>query len=50
MVSFKKIILNDMYEFKTITALAKFCGVSWTQMNRYIANECKHDYKIEFIY
>lgn len=47
---FKKIILNDMYEFKTITALAKFCGVSWTQMNRYIANECKHDYKIEFIY
>lgn len=47
---FKKIILNDTYEFKTIKALAKFCGVSETQMQRYISNECKHNYKIEFIY
>lgn len=47
---FKKIILNDTYEFKTITALAKFLKVSPTQVQRYISNECSHDYKIEFIY
>lgn len=47
---FKKIVLNNTYEFKTITALAKFLNVSPTQVQRYISNECSHDYKIEFIY
>lgn len=47
---FKKIILNGTYEFKTIRALAKFCGVSETQMHRYIDGETESNFKIEFIY
>lgn len=49
---FKKIILNGIYEFKTIRACAKFVGVSETQMHRYIDKECATDkiISIEFIY
>lgn len=47
---FKKIVLDESYEFKTITALAKFLGVSWTQCNRYITGECVFNRKISFIY
>lgn len=47
---FKKIVLNDKYEFKTITALAKFLGKSWTQTSRYLDGECKFDGKLEIIY
>lgn len=47
---FKKIVLNNKYEFKTIKALAKFIGKSETQVRRYIDKECKSDYVFEFIY
>lgn len=47
---FKKIVLNDKYEFKTIEALSKFLGVSWTQASRYLDGECKFDGKLEIIY
>ena len=47
---FKEIVLNDKYSFKTITALAKFLGVSETQVNRYITGECSFDGKIKLIY
>lgn len=48
---FKKIILNDKYEFKTISALASFIGKSESQTHRYINNEIKDNpYKIDFIY
>lgn len=47
---FKKIILDGKYEFSTITALAKFLGVSHTQMQRYISGEAKFSHDIEFIY
>lgn len=47
---FKKIILDDKYEFKTIVSLAKFLGVSETQVGRYIDGECKTNHKFEFIY
>lgn len=47
---FKKIILNDKYEFKTIEALSKFLGVSWTQASRYLDGECNFDGKFEIIY
>lgn len=49
---FKKIILNDKYEFKTIRACAKFLNISETQMHRYIDKECISEkvQKIELIY
>lgn len=47
---FKKIILDDKYEFKTLTALAKFLNISTTQLNRYIDGETKSKYKFKFIY
>ncbi len=47
---FKKIVLNDKYEFKTIGALSKFLGVSWTQASRYLDGETKFDGKLEIIY
>lgn len=47
---FKKIIVDNKYEFKTIRAFAQFCNVSETQAHRYISGECRCDYKIEFIY
>lgn len=47
---FKKIILDDKYEFKTLVSLAKFLNISTTQLNRYIDNECKCEHKFKFIY
>lgn len=47
---FKKIIVDDKYEFKTIVAFAKFINVSETQARRYINKECKCKYKIKVIY
>ena len=47
---FKKIMLDNEYEFKTLTALAKFLNVSTTQLNRYISGESSFNRKIEFIY
>ena len=49
--NFKKIIINDKYEFKTVKAFAKFIGVSDTQARRYLTNEVANNpYKIEIIY
>lgn len=49
---FKKIVLNNEYEFKTIRACAKFLCVSETQMHRYIDKECFSEKvkSIKFIY
>lgn len=47
---FKKIILDSKYEFKTITALAKFLNVSVTQVYRYISKETPSSHTFEFIY
>lgn len=47
---YKKIILNNKYEFKTITALAKFLKKSETQVRRYLDKECAFDGTIEVIY
>lgn len=47
---FKKIILNNQYEFKTLTALAKFLNISLSQLYRYIDKECKNDYIFNFIF
>lgn len=46
---FKKIILDDKYEFKTIAALAKFLGMSETQTRRYIDGACKSNHTFKFI-
>lgn len=46
----KKIILDNKYEFKTIVAFAKFIGKSETQARRYITEEAKYDRKIDIIY
>lgn len=48
---FKKIILDDKYEFKTMRALSKFIGLSETQVRRYINGETKDSpYTFKFIY
>lgn len=47
---FKKIIIDDKFEFKTITAAARFTGVSVTQFYRYLDGSCKWDRTFEFIY
>ena len=47
---FKKIKLNDKYEFKTIKSMALFLGVSESQAHRYISGETKTENKIELIY
>lgn len=47
----RKIILDDKYEFKTIVALAKFLGKSETQISRYISGETNcSDHTFKFIY
>ena len=43
---FSKIIYKDKYEFKTITAFAKFIGVSRTQARRYLDEPGKYNIKI----
>ena len=47
---YKKIILNDSYEFKTINSLAKFLDKSPTQASRYITKETPNDNDFKFIY
>ena len=46
---FKKIILNDKYEFKTIVALAKFLNLSPSGLSYHIERGEKSPYKIEFV-
>ena len=46
---YKDIILDNKYHFKTITALAKFLNVSWTQADRYIKGECKSNHTFKLI-
>lgn len=47
---FKYILLDDMYEFKTVRALAKFINKSETQTRRYIDNEVSNNpYNIKII-
>lgn len=48
---FKKIILDENYEFKTIRSFAKFIGKSETQAHRYIFKKTTNNpYNIELIY
>lgn len=47
---FKKIILDNKYEFKSILALSRFLNVSETQVHRYIDGESKTNHTFEFIY
>lgn len=47
---FKKIILDNKYEFKSILALSRFLNVSETQVCRYIDGESKTNHTFEFIY
>lgn len=47
---FKKIVLDDKYEFKTKVALAKFLNKSVTQINRYITGECNSPHNFRFVY
>lgn len=47
---FKRIVIDDKYEFKTITAAAKFIGVSVTQFYRYLDGACAWDRTFKFIY
>lgn len=47
---FKKIIVDNKYEFKTIRSFAAFCNVSETQAQRYISGETKYKYSIKLIY
>lgn len=48
---FKKIIVDDRYEFKTIRAFASFIGKGETQASRYIHGEVKDNpYKIDIVY
>lgn len=47
---FKKIIVDDKYEFKSIAACAKFLGVSETQIQRYLSGETKTTRKIILVY
>lgn len=47
---YKKIILNNKYEFSTITSLTKFLNVGITTVYRYIDKELQNDYQFTFIY
>lgn len=47
---FKKIILDDKYEFKTIGALARFLDKSTTQVYRYIDGITKTNHSFKFIF
>lgn len=47
---FKKIVLDDKYEFKTIVALAKFLNLSETQVSRQISGEAGTNHIFKFIY
>lgn len=47
---FKKIIVDNKYEFKTVRSFAAFCNVSETQAQRYISGETKYKYSVKLIY
>lgn len=47
---FKKIILDDKFEFKSICSLSKFMDVSETQVARYIHGECQTDHSFKILY
>ncbi len=47
---FKKIVVDDVYEFKTIRSFAKWANVSESQANRYLSKETKYNRKIRIIY
>lgn len=46
---FRKIVLDDTYEFSSIAALSRFLGVSEVQASRYISGESKTDRKIRLV-
>lgn len=47
---FKKIIVDNKYEFKTIKAFANFYKVSESQAQRYISGESMFNHSIKFVY
>lgn len=46
---FDRIIIDGIYQFKTIRAAAKFLQVSESQANRYISGECKSAHTFQLI-
>lgn len=46
MIKFEKVIYQKKYEFKTQRALAKFLGISPTQVRRYLEHPEKHELEI----
>lgn len=46
---FKKIILDNKYEFKSIEACARFLNISATQCSRYIDGECKTEHTFNLV-
>ena len=46
---FKKIVLDDKYEFSSIAATARFLNVSDTQITRYLSGECKTDHNFKIV-
>lgn len=47
---FKKIVMDDQFEFKTIRALGRFLGVSESQAGRLINGECQTTHTFHFVY
>ena len=47
---FKKIVLDNKYEFKTFVSLAKFLNISETQLRRYMDGKTKTDHTFEIVY
>lgn len=47
---FKKIVLDDKYEFKTFVSLAKFLNISETQLRRYMDGKTKTDHTFQIVY
>lgn len=47
---FKKIVIDNKFEFKTIQACSKFYKISPTQLQRYISKETPWNHTIKFIY
>lgn len=43
---FNKVVYKGIYEFKTVSALARFIGMSETQTRRYLEEPEKHDLEI----
>ena len=47
---FKKIVLDEKYEFSSIAATARFLNVSDTQITRYLSGECKTNHSFKIVY